>query len=335
MKYIIDDYNMIDKTAGSKARKDIVNILNSYKTVYLAHSEKKIIDLLVSTFNVVKTSLILRAEDTLIVQWPLGLRWKLKECKFIKWFNGRKIVLIHDINSVRFNPQNKELIAEEIKRLNLFDVIIAHNNSMRNWLLENGITKPVHCLNLFDYVAMGKVTEKMCKEKEKYQISVAGNLDPQKSGYIYKLANSSSYELLVYGVNFQENEKITYKGSFASDELPNIIEGDFGLVWDGTSLDCCEGNIGNYLRYNNPHKLSLYVCASMPVIVWAESAVAKFVLENNIGFCVNSLEEIDDILSQLTKEKYEEYYENVWQLSKKVREGYYTKKVLSEIGLDV
>lgn len=61
-----------------------------------------------------------------------------------------------------------------------------------------------------------------------------------------------------------------WHGSFKPEESPEHLQG----VWDGDSVDTCAGNTGAYLRYNNPHKTSLYLACGMPVIVWKEAAIA-------------------------------------------------------------
>ena len=55
------------------------------------------------------------------------------------------------------------------------------------------------------------------------------------------------------------------------------MEGNWGLVWDGNSIDTCSGNFGEYLRLNAPFKFSLYLAAKRPVVVWRESAMAEYV----------------------------------------------------------
>ncbi|NRO11242.1 Beta-1,6-galactofuranosyltransferase WbbI [Lactobacillus helveticus] len=56
-------------------------------------------------------------------------------------------------------------------------------------------------------------------------------------------------------------------------------------------------NTGNYLRYNDPHKLSLYLASGIPVIIWKKAAEAKFVEENKVGITVDSLEDYRRYLS--------------------------------------
>ena len=72
----------------------------------------------------------------------------------------------------------------------------------------------------------------------------------------------------------------------------------FGLIWDGTGVDSCEGLYGHYMRFNSPHKLSLYVALGLPVIVWREAAIADFVLKQGIGVTVGNLLELDDSFHQ-------------------------------------
>ena len=50
------------------------------------------------------------------------------------------------------------------------------------------------------------------------------------------------------------------------------MEGSFGLVWDGISVETCAGVYGEYLKVNNPHKTSLYLASGIPVIIWKEAA---------------------------------------------------------------
>lgn len=40
-------------------------------------------------------------------------------------------------------------------------------------------------------------------------------------------------------------------------------------------------------------QLSLYVSSCLPVIVWSQDAIADFVKEHDIGFCVDSLSDCE------------------------------------------
>ena len=101
---------------------------------------------------------------------------------------------------------------------------------------------------------------------------------------------------MLYGINYDEQNitslNVEYKGAFLPNEIPSKLEGSFGLVWDGDSTDGCNGASGDYIRYNNPHKLSLYISSCLPVIVWSQAAIADFVRQHNIGFCVDKLIDI-------------------------------------------
>ena len=107
------------------------------------------------------------------------------------------------------------------------------------------------------------------------------------------------------------------------------------MIWDGQSIDKISGLFGEYLRYNNPHKFSLYMATGIPVIVWKESALASFVEKNKVGYTVNSLYELEDIFKKMTKEEYEILVNNVKKIQNKVINGEYiltaVEKVLEKI----
>ena len=63
------------------------------------------------------------------------------------------------------------------------------------------------------------------------------------------------------------------------------------------------------------------------MIVWRKAAIAEIVEKYNIGYVISNLYEIND----LNLNDYYEKKENVKRLSKKVKEGYFTKRVLNEI----
>ncbi len=142
-----------------------------------------------------------------------------------------------------------------------------------------------------------------------------------------------SLRVNLYGNGFQKSEapeRLCYQGSFMPDELPDRMEGDFGLIWDGLSAETCTGNTGEYLRYNNPHKTSLYLSAGMPVIVWREAAIAQYVQANNVGLLIDTLYELEDTIRSVSNEHYEVMCKNAAALAKKLHEGYYFKKALKD-----
>ena len=124
------------------------------------------------------------------------------------------------------------------------------------------------------------------------------------------------------------NEKMLYKGVFNPEELPNKLEGNLGLVWDGNYDESDEYvTFKFYTKYNNPHKLSCYIAAGLPVIVWNKSAIADFVRKYNIGYEISNLYEINN----LDFSDYEKKKENVKDLTKKVRNGYFTRKIMKVV----
>ena len=186
-------------------------------------------------------------------------------------------------------------------------------------------------LEIFDYLNEKELSEKVTYDKS---VIIAGNLSQEKSPYIYELSKIPDVQFNLMGVNYTENKEISnihYLGAFESDEVPYQLKSGFGLVWDGTSIETCDGPTGNYLRYNNPHKLSLYLSSGLPVIVWKESALAAFVTSQKIGLVISSLYELPDILDTLSEKQYQEFVENIQEVREKLKKGFYLKKAINEI----
>ena len=207
---------------------------------------------------------------------------------------------------------------------------------MKQYLIEKGIEESkIFELELFDYICKGNVEKKIIGIDSIPTIVYAGNLSKQKSPFIHSIDyNKINFKFKLYGIGFneKENEKLEYCGSFSPEELPNNLNGSIGLVWDG-SLDESDENNGfkRYTRYNNPHKLSCYIAAGLPVIVWSKSAISEFVIKNNIGYTIDNIYDINNI----DFSDYEIKKANVNKFMARVRVGYYTKKVINEIKKEV
>ena len=332
-RYIIGLEAKKSKTAGGKAQKDISDILSGagYKKVNYLVSGRKISKML-QEIRFKKKLKKLPKNCTLVLQYPTPMNMT----KLLPFFKSREdirlILIMHDVGFIR---SEGDILNEEVKNENyLYEracAIIVHNQSMKETFLNHGVDKgKIISLEIFDYIADGEIKDRQYKKSD---IIIAGNLHKDKSRYLYMLGDmKNKIHFNLYGINYTGavNEFIDYKGSFTPEELPNVLCGGFGLVWDGDGTDSCTGRAGEYLRYNNPHKMSLYIAAQIPVIVWQESATADFVREHGIGITVNSLEEIADRINKISDDEYRNMIENTKNISVKLTNGHYTLEAIKK-----
>lgn len=324
---------------GTKAREDIDNILNSMEFTPIIcrpcrdfSSPTRVIDSLVSLkLNWRRCNKEIGKEDYVIIQYPFGkYDINIKEITKVKNKKNTKfIAIIHDIPSIQENTIDD---IEEKKLLQLFDVIVCHNKKMMDVLsiqMEISSLKMVS-LEIFDYLYGHNVE----RRENKYDgLTIAGNLSSKKAGYIYKLkevCKRNNIGLNLYGPNFEGEDNEFYLGSYPPAELIKVIKGSFGLIWDGDSLDTCNGTYGEYQKINNPHRVSMNLAAKIPLLIWKEAALKDFVVNNGIGVEISSLNEIKSIIDSITEKDYEVMLDNLESISKKITTGYYAKKAISE-----
>lgn len=328
-KYIITGVEGNKQIATSKAREDISFFLKDleFSDLKIKIPKSKLKKALFSKSELLTELNKVEEEAILVFQYPLYSHF-LEDAFLSKIKNKnkiKKILLLHDVESLRFYKDNRVEIDREINFFNHFDIIISHNTKMSMWLKSVGVMKPLIDLELFDY---SEKTENVLSKKED-PIIFAGNLI--KSKFLTKLKIDTPLKL--YGINPNELEyatNISYEGSYEASKLGEHIIGGFGLVWDGDSIETCTGVTGEYMRFNNPHKISLYLAKGLPIIIWKESALSSFVVENGLGFLVDDLSSIDRILSSMTESDYEKMQTNVLKFSQKIRHGAFIKKAINE-----
>ena len=308
--------------AGGKAKNDAFDIAikKGYEESYKPSS--------IRTFRVIQQYFSLNKfhkSDIVFVQYPaVKPEFLFRLSKHLDT-NTRKIVLIHDLRSLQgVDIKDKKY---EINILNLFDVVISHNKMMTDFLVNNGFSGKVIELELFDYLHDYSID--VVNPNGDKTIVFAGNLS--KSKFINDLKSVQSSQFILYGngINAQTDlsQNIIYKGVLPSDKIVYELNGDFGLVWDGESIDTCSGIAGEYLRYNNPHKMSLYIAAGKPIIIWRQAAAAKFVIDNKIGIAVDSLQDINEAIHG---SDYNELRSNTLLVKEKIARGYYLAKAIEQ-----
>lgn len=329
-KYILDVLESEKEHAGSKAKTDISFFLHDlgYLSIFIDRDVSKFEKYLFARSNIKSKLSKLTQEDILIIQYPLyaGSVYMSILMRELQRIHPKTILVLHDVYSLRDSSNDSDEINKEIGIINHFDVVISHNEEMTRWLKSNGLRKKVINLNLFDYYNSNKIINHSAEEN---RIVFAGNL--AKANFLSDLNNESS-EILLYGPNLQQvnSNKVHYEGSFPPNELPRFLEGNYGLVWDGNSILSCNGKYGDYLKYNNPHKVSLYISCGLPVIIWDQAALAKLVIKNNLGLAISSLSELDKTLGNVSEEQYQSMKQNVIKAAAKVRSGYFIKKAIEE-----
>lgn len=348
MKYFVD---IIDRAflksnstnAASKPRMDVEHIACQlgYKPVLLGSyffklgmplSIKEKVDrklhLLLMWWQARKLSGI-RNSDVLL-QYPFLSPYMYKIIDRLKAQGNRITILFHDFYTIR---EHRKDDARELSLLEFADMVIVHTEEMAEEFRRCGCKKDIRLLRFFDYCLDGNVeTAETGEVSSAINVLFAGNLS--KAEFVHhlnKLSRHDDMHFLLYGkpeLTRQEKEaNYVYKGCFDSSH-PDGIEGNWGLVWDGISVDSCEGELGEYLKINAPFKFSLYLAIGLPVIVWSQSAMARYVREYKVGVCVDSLEDIYTTIKSLTEEEYVSIRRNAALFSHKVRKGEMLSNVL-------
>lgn len=331
MRYCYISRNYKDVTsAGNKAKTDIETIMQrmGFVNIGLSHSVGKGVmrHFFRNLFGIAKAMCQVRKGDVLVLQYPLKKYYEAM-CNVAHWKGAKVITQIHDLNSFR----SKRLTpSQEMRRLGHSDVVIAHNDTMKAWLEGQGCPARLTTLGIFDYLSpTPTVSGRKVEAWAVKTMFFLGNLNPKSNKFVYDLGSSLRKSFLyLYGNHYHEElladgARAEYKGYAVDMELMKMNHGDFGLSWYGDSLSEGKGKIGEYMSYNNPHKVSLYLRCHAPVIMSKTAGLASFVEANGIGITVDTLEDIDDVVARVTDEEYVKMRDNVVKVSERIASGYY------------
>ena len=340
MNYILCESASKQKYNAAKARMDVkeIAIQAGYKMITLFHNgyfkPYIVCEMICGCFMTIYRA---NKNDRVLIQYPYYPNWINRLFLQLLWVGKkikkyRVIMLIHDVPALRQrvsqpNADQKNLV-REIHSWSWVDRVICHNESMRKIFKKAHPFDKYVVLGVFDYLYNGPICERTYKATP--VVMVAGNLAKEKSGYIYELNDVKGVHFDLFGTNYSGavTENVKYRGKYPSDELILHLDGQFGLVWDGNSIDTCNGDYGEYLKYNNPHKFSLYIAAEVPVIVWKQSALADDVEKDGLGICVESLHDLPEVLGNISENDYQMMCQNVRKVRNDIVLGNRLKKLI-------
>lgn len=317
--------------SGNKAKEDIDVIMEreGFRNVaWSLKSHNAVMRFVSKLVSVMLLMVRVRKGDVLLVQYPFKKYYELV-CRLTHLRGGKVVTLIHDLGSFR---RKKLTVPQENVRLMHTDVLIVHNEAMKQFLVDNGFTKPIVTLGIFDYLAPTEGHTPVKADGEEWQVVYAGGLAKRKNTFLYLLdEHIKGWHFNIHGRGLNEEytrewRNITPCGFIRSDDFIRSSVGHFGLVWDGSSIDECAGDWGVYLKVNNPHKTSFYLRSGKPVIMWREAALAPFVEREGVGFAVGSLREIGERLAAITPQEYEQMFRRAEAVSRRLAEGYYFRE---------
>lgn len=284
---------------------------------------KRLTSSLAAACRILASIQTVRRADALILQHPLG---RLNDVILgVLARDVPSVTFIHDVEMLRW-PRHS---LWEARRLAKSDVLVAHTGAMAEYLTARIPNVVVVDLERFDYLVANPPSLARTASAPN-RLLIAGSLNSRKAPYVYQITDLA-LPVDLYGPACQVDRLqrgTSYRGVLRADR-PVLDERDgFGLVWDGTSTTSLTGPTGVYLRYNAPHKFSLYMALGIPVVVARGSALAALVTDQGLGLVVDDIPSAAVVVSRVTPERWADLLRNVERFRTNLVQGVRTKAVL-------
>jgi len=261
--------------------------------------------------------------DIVIFQYPSWNhdRYDNAFINSVKSFPNVKLVIwVEDVETLMFNSGIAAL-SREIQMFNRADLLILPSKGMHDILRENGLTQN----NVLYQTVWDHKTDSVYTVHQKHhRMFFTG----EYSRFPFLANYHGNTPIFQYATAQPERENdisFQYQGFRSPDALLHILsEGGFGLVWSE------ETYFDRYYSFNQPHKLGFFLAAGIPVIVKKGCVHEEYVVNNHLGYAVDSLEEADSIIQNITDEEYDDLYSHITNIQALITSGVYTSKLLQD-----
>ncbi|GEK29472.1 hypothetical protein [Furfurilactobacillus siliginis] len=342
-----------DSGASGKYRFDrerfAVEIGASYMDAFIYEWNDEPADMLNSRLAGITSGL--KKNDAVLVDWPFpnqGTRWVQALFDNIHAFGAKIVIVIDDLYSLRMDSKLPKLgdedglqryladnlISDEVVLISQADGLIVHSTPMYQYLKQElQLVNKTITTNVAAYGPGGnKSVHFQGRRVLSDTIDYAGNLNFAQ--FLYDLPET--FQINVFGNRESDNKladhtNINMHPYVDPEAINHLLSGSFGLVWNSTTYPFATGNIAEYTKYNTEAKLSMYLAADEPVIVWSQASFAKFVADNQVGIVIDDLSQLPDKLAQITAADYDALIDNVQRISPQIRSGFFFKKAVFDV----
>lgn len=238
--------------------------------------------------------------------------------------NLKKIIFIHDIPPLMFSS-NYYLMERTIEVFNMADAIIVPSEAMLQVLRDHGLTvKKVLIQHVWDHTIEAFINRPAFNRV----VNFAGN--PARFPFVNSWRYPHALNLYSDAGVSEPDLNVNHQGWKFKEELLVSLNrnGGFGLVW-------IQGEDSDYYNKNVSYKLSTYIAAGLPVIVPKSLSNATIVEKHGLGMVVDSIEEANVRLAQVTEADYQAMVDKVLAYRELVVNGCFSKKLLIDSVFEV
>jgi hypothetical protein len=263
-------------------------------------------------------------DSMVVVQMPTwyGIAFDELLLQSIRTRVEKLIIFVHDFVPLMF-LNNAYLFDRYLSAYNLSDLIILPSQKMEEVLVMHGLISPVVYQGIWDFLDQDYPLE---KPEYKKVIKFSGNMD--RFPFVKKWNKTIPLEVFSEG-SLPQTSSAILKGWLKSGELLKALnEGGFGLVW---SDNIENQNEKEYSEMNASFKFSTYLAAGLPIIVNEGLAKENFVREYQLGCVVSNLDQAVEYVQNISIDEYDTLVENVKQVGLLIKDGFFTRKLLSQI----
>lgn len=230
--------------------------------------------------------------------------------------NIRLAIFIHDVLPMMYGGTEQEY-KQAIENYNLADLVIVPTEAMLGFLQKRGLTvKKILIQPMWDLPFSGEL------QAPGFQRQIFFSGSPERFGFVEEWNYDIPLRLFADMDFVCNGQNICPEGWKSTTELlTEYTKGGFGLVWEQTDQR-------DYYRCNQPHKLSGYLAAGLPVIIQRGLPHENTVQDYEIGYVVGSLAEAADKVRQVSEEEYRRMSDNGKNIGRLIRGGFFTKKLL-------
>ncbi|HEM6264901.1 TPA: sugar transferase [Streptococcus suis] len=261
----------------------------------------------------------LRHGDVVIFQTPTWNTTAFDEKLMAKLraYQIKIVIFIHDVVPLMF-AGNYYLMDRTIAYYNQADVIVAPSQQMIDNLKRHGLTVSKTIVQgMWDH----PTSVPQLPASFKKEIHFPGSPDR------FSFVKSWNYDvqLNLYARQEVELPDQVKHFSYRPDEqlLLEMSAGGFGLVW-------MDDHDKEYQTLYCPYKLGAFVAAGIPVIIQRGLANQEIVEHNGLGMIVDSLDEAVARINSMSAEDYQAMVARVRSFSSLVRQGFFTRRLLTE-----